>query len=97
MEKKIRIIAIPPGQAPRNVRVEWVGLEIPTTDPLQSGSQTGALGGRPENQGGFHVSGKAAIELLENKSPIAAQWWRDNVPGIINAQLVFAREICEIV
>lgn len=49
--RKIRIVAVPPGQAPEWVRREWVGLELPiaknTPDPVDS-IETGINFYRPE-------------------------------------------------
>jgi len=92
MEKFI-IIATPPGQAPEWVRKEWVGLELPISE-LTNGFQAGVLGGKPENLGGFSVDGQVAIDLLNKKSPKAAEWWRTNAPHVLSARLVFKQEVC---
>ena len=93
---KFKIIATPPGQAPEWVRQAWIGLELPLSESTD-GLQSGVLGGRPENLGGYSVSGGVAIDLLLEKNSEAAQWWQENMPGIVYAKLVFKREVCELV
>ena len=49
-QKKIRIIATPPGQAPEWVREKWVGLELPLAERFQGRVRTltsGVLEGPP--------------------------------------------------
>jgi hypothetical protein len=93
---KIRIIAVPPGEAPFWVRQEWVGLELPLTRyPRLQSAQTfgvltgpsswlgqiwGSLTGRAEHALGYAVEGAAAVEILKAKSPDAARWWREHAP-----------------
>ena len=93
----IRIVSTPRGQAPEWVRNEWVGLVLPVADQSAKGVQAGALGGRPENQGGYPVNTTVALEALESKSPEAATWWKSNLPLARCPQLVFGREFCEVV
>jgi hypothetical protein len=92
---KIKIIAIPPGQAPEWVRQAWIGLKLSAVPSTATGRQIGVRGGRPENLGGYEVYGNEAIELLKKKNPEAAQWWKDNLPGITSVKLVFKKEVCE--
>ena len=95
--KKIRIIATPPGQAPEWVRKEWVGLELPTISQPPAGIQMGVHGGSAENTGGYVVDGQTAVTLLGKKSPTAAQWWKSHAPHVLSMQLVFKKEVCELV
>ena len=46
---KIRIVAVPPGQAPKWVREQWVGLELPVAEntPSPEDSQVGVNYGKP--------------------------------------------------
>lgn len=89
----IKIVAVPPGQAPEQVRREWVGLVIPLPEQSSGGLQAGVLGGRPQNVGGYQVSTREALRLLNEKAPEAAQWFLDRVS--LNSQLVFAKDVCE--
>ncbi len=93
---KIRIVASPPGQAPQWVRHEWVGLELPIVSEPGSGMQFGVMGGKPQNIAGFHVTQRDALEVLEKKSSKAANWWRRNLPPGFSGNLVFNRDICQV-
>lgn len=98
---KIRIIAVPPGQAPQRIREQWVGVEIPVIEQPPPGQQFGVLGGKPDprNARGYLVGTDEAIQALSKKSSEAAAWWRawreETVAGQLAAGLVFAREVCE--
>jgi hypothetical protein len=97
----VRIIAIPPGEAPLWVREKWVGLELPLarTSPGRflgfgalSGPRTflaqlwGILRGRADRIYGFAVDAGPAVELLEASSPEAAAWWRDNAGELVSSR-----------
>jgi hypothetical protein len=91
---KIRIVAVPPGEAPFWVRQEWVGLELPLTrftrlqsslsfgvlsgPPSWLGQMWGLLLGRADHVVGYAVEGASDVEILESKSPEAAAWWREH-------------------
>jgi hypothetical protein len=94
----IRIIAIPPGEAPLWVREKWIGLELPlaNTDSIVEVFTSGVLSG-PRNrllaiiwgllgrlkvQSGYPVYVKEALGILEQTAPDAATWWRENVPRL---------------
>ena len=95
----IRIISVPPGEAPLWVREKWVGLELPlirwespkrflgfgtVTGPRTCLAQLwGAFIGRAERIYGFSVDANRAVEILAISSPEAASWWRDNASEII--------------
>ncbi|MEK7092738.1 MAG: hypothetical protein AAB907_03885 [Patescibacteria group bacterium] len=101
--KKFKIIATPPGQAPEWVRKEWVGLELPISISVPGGIElftsipSGIFGGPSENDGGYIADGLTAVDLLATKSPAAATWWRQNAPHVLHGQLVFKKEVCELV
>jgi hypothetical protein len=92
----VRIIGIPPGEAPLWVREKWVGLELPLTrypaardyftfgvlsQPVSCLAQLWAVArGRANRVAGFAVEGARAIEVLERSSPDAAAWWRAHAP-----------------
>jgi hypothetical protein len=46
--------------------------------------------------GGYHVSGAEAVRLLRERDPEAAEWWERNAPYVLDNELVFAREVCEL-
>ncbi len=94
---QIEIIDIPPGEAPDWVRKEWVGLIMPVAEnkPAKTRSM-GVLGGEVENPGGYPVETNTAIQILEEKSPKAAQWWRDNPYLSPMSWLVFKKRVCKL-
>ena len=92
----IRIIAVPPGEAPLWVREKWVGLELPLALDaaardyvgfgVVSGPQTwlrqmwDIVRGRADRVRGYAVEGARAVEILQSSSPEAADWWRTHAP-----------------
>lgn len=92
---RVRIISTPPGNAPLEVREQWIGLELPVVPPHEGGVQMGVFGGDSQNIGGWEVRTKAAIDLLEIKSPAAADWWRNS--GVLRRaqRLVFSKDVCQ--
>ena len=95
--KAIRIIATPPGQAPLWVREEWIGLVIPLAEHNVLGTQIGVNGGQPENLGGYKVRTSDAINQLKRKSTEASSWWEQSMHLPSIPQLVFAKDVCELV
>jgi len=111
---RIRIIACPPGEAPRAIREAWVGLELPLptgasahrrvwlTTGVVSGPRTwwprviGILRGRVQMHPGYGVNGLDAINVLALKDPVAATWWRDNCPYLLDGKrrLMFPADVC---
>jgi hypothetical protein len=92
----VRIIAVPPGEAPFWVRQEWVGLELPLTRhsarrkllafgvhsmPRSWWAQWFAvLLGRAQTIDGYAIETAPAIEILDRACPDAAAWWREHMP-----------------
>lgn len=94
---QIKIIDIPPGQAPNWVRKEWVNLILPVAENLPPViSVCGVLGGKIENPNGYPIETRIAIETLAKKSPEAAQWWKDNVALDCISWLVFHEKACQL-
>jgi len=98
----IKIIAVPSGEAPLEVREQWVGLVLPVDPSYEALGRIGfigVLGGPPdqENMGGYPVKTQEAIRLLEEKSPEAARWWRSLPHLNFLDYLVFGRKFCELV
>ena len=103
-EFRIRIIKVPPGEAPFVVREKWVGLELPL--PLgHSHAQTvqtcGVISGLAEEKAtlGYSVEIEDAVRMLEHKSPEAAAWWRQHAAHLFTqgGSLVFHAHVCELV
>lgn len=100
---KIRITEIPAGEAPENIRKQWVGLILPVDVFLdfKTGIQEGVLGGPPklENLNGFPVKIEDAINALEEaKKQEAVLWWKNNISffGRGASHLVFGKNVCEL-
>ena len=93
---QIRIIAVPPGQAPEWVRKKWVGLILPISEAAPTGEQRGVLGGKPENLGGYRVVLEEAMKILREKNPEAAEWWKTNTSFPPGSKLVFKKDVCKL-
>ncbi len=98
---RIRIVAVPPGEAPEFVRRAWVGLELPVIAgqvEADHGITLGVLTQQPvAAPAGYAVDDKTAIAVLQSASPEIAAWWRENAP-IVTArgyQLIFPAAVCE--
>ena len=92
----IEIIKLPPGDPPEEIRKAWIGCRITLTEqPKQPIKQRGVLGGKAQNEGGYHVSGWAAMQVLKRRNEAAAAWWYRNVPNIEHTELIFAKDVCE--
>ena len=95
----VRIVAVPPGEAPMWVRQKWVGLDLPVTRyaahrkllafgvpplPLSWPAQWATiLRGRAERVAGYAVEAALAVGILAQANPEAAAWWRENTPHLI--------------
>jgi hypothetical protein len=90
----IRIIATPTGQAPEEVRKEWVGMVIPLPPQETGGITLGVLGGPAQNQNGYQVLSRDALDLLLAKSQTAHRWFLLN--AFFGSRLLFAHEVCEL-
>ena len=112
----IRIVSVPPGEAPLWVRERWVGLKLPLAgrDPSPREVFTSGVLSGPRNRliallwglrgwlprkTGYAVDANEAVRILEQTSPVAAAWWRDNVPRLQHRRrkFLFAPSACEIV
>jgi hypothetical protein len=56
------------------------------------------LTGRAERVAGYAVEALAAVDILGERSPEAAAWWRQNTPHLMAPKryLIFHREVCRI-
>lgn len=105
----IRIVAIPPGEAPLWVREKWVGLCLPVADDRGSRNAyvSGVLSGppnrcapeNPSKQDGYAVYGRDAISELQKAAPDAAAWWRNHASRLLapDRKLLFQTACCELV
>jgi hypothetical protein len=99
IKRSVRIIAVPPGEAPLWVREKWVGLTLPLTHfssaktfvgfGVLSGPRTflpqllARVRGRSDRIYGFLVNAARAVEILDHASPEAAAWWRENASELV--------------
>ena len=99
-KRSVRIIAVPPGEAPLWVREKWVGLTLPlahwgsaktfTTFGALSGPRTflaqlwAHVRGRSDRIYGFPVNAAGAVEILGRTSAEAAAWWRENAGELVS-------------
>lgn len=78
---RVKIVKIPRGEAPENIRAAWVGLELPCyptagyIDGVEFGFESGLV--RQDSRACVIVPQKEALEVLEKSSPAAAKWWYD--------------------
>ena len=86
----VRIIAVPPGEAPLWVREKWVGVELPVARyssactfyaygvlslPRTWGAQWwGIVCGRAQRISGYAVESIRAVDILSETSPDATPW-----------------------
>ncbi len=78
-----RIVSTPRGQAPEEVRKEWVGVVLPMKDTFDPGEGAHEHNFSLEWQAErsfVTVPVRTALEELEKKIPKAAQWFYDNLP-----------------
>jgi hypothetical protein len=98
---RVRVVALPPGEAPEEIRGAWIGLELPVAGRhAEGGSQgvSGVLSNQPAECGaGYAVDGAEAVRILAAQDPEAAAWWRSHAPHVLGNgyQLVFPAEVCE--
>jgi hypothetical protein len=99
---RIRIIAAPPGEAPRAICAAWIGcvlrLVAGTDSPQFGNASRGIVSGQPAKPAaGYGVPAREAILALEQHDPAAAQWWPEHAPGLLQPGkvLVFAAAVCE--
>lgn len=97
----IRIVTLPPGEAPESIRRAWVGMELPLAVGEGAARQlqtVGAVSNRgAEVSTGYLVDGPKALAALEFGAPEAAAWWRQNAPHVAAAgyRFCFPEEVCE--
>jgi hypothetical protein len=102
--QRIRIVSVPPGEPPAEIRAAWVGCVLPlfatADDPKVGKKMKGVLTRHEEGPPqGFAVRVVDAIAALEGHNPQAARWWQQNTPHIIKpGQLfIFVEQACELV
>jgi len=77
---RIKIVKIPGGEAPDEVRAAWVGLVLPCYPIACRAPRIGVLSGKQrlaEGQWSALVPQEDAIEILGRHKPFAAEWWHE--------------------
>jgi hypothetical protein len=97
--REIRITAVPPGEAPEEVRRAWVGLVLPLARRMQGpllARSFGVLTGRTQKVYGYAVPAARAVEILSQSAPEAARWWTSNVSQLLGPRrlFIFHAEVC---
>jgi len=94
---QIKIIGIPPGEAPLDIRREWVGLSFPVVgDEARDMPAYGVITGTPIKTDGYVVETSVALNELKKKSPLAAAWWKANPYQTPGSCLIFDSWVCEV-
>ncbi len=99
---RIRIIKIPDGEAPIEIRQAWVGLTLPCDPYLgypDKGLERGVLTNEeaPRNRCGFSAPQDEAIAILAQSNPKAATWWKEHGFPQPDQRFGFAEKEAEIV
>jgi len=103
-QPQIRIVGVPPGEAPQNIREQWVGLVLPLAPDFPTTFQTetfGVVSGEEDDEPtiGYVVDFEAAMAVLAGNSPDAVSWWREHASYLLgeDGTLVFDEYVCEMV
>ncbi len=101
MASYVKIIAVPPGQAPLAIRQEWVGMTLPVAENLPPDTiEIGVFGGElnPNDRNGYPVETALAIQELEKQGrPETAKWWRTNLDTTQPPWLSFPHYVCRFI
>lgn len=102
--RKIRITGVPGGQAPEEIRQDWIGVEIPIDDNEEQPSvqETGGVidrGEHPVPKRVYSVFALEAFAALKLHSKTAWDWWYQATPHLFaeGRHLLFDESACELV
>ena len=98
---RIRIVETPYGDAPEDIRRQWVGVEMPCIWFEPNAESAGTFSGEYKSaEDAFRVFQKHAIDALEQVNPDAARWWRirgypryETAVWLFDAKAVLALEV----
>jgi len=77
----IKMVKVPAGPAPEKFREAWLGLELPAKGEAFAQPEVDFTTGEMVIRGKtYMVPKEAALKILEQKSPEAAQWFRIYFP-----------------
>lgn len=91
----MRIIKVPAGDAPEDIRRHWVGVKLGAV--TFNGGKSSLLTGKLVGVGGYMVLADAAIEALEKNSEEAAAWFRKLFTKGSGRHLIFGADEVEII
>jgi hypothetical protein len=95
----IRITSVPSGEAPLEIREEWVGIQMCASEPLTDIS-VGVVTGTAMGPGTAYAvpTRLALLYLIAQGKEDAALWWHDMLPleAIVTGQLYFGVDEIEI-
>ena len=97
----VQVVGRPSGEAPEWVRDAWIGCVLPLSEVLEMAllPTVGVLSGKrvhSENDGGYRIDSDAAVQILREEHPEAAQWWVNQGFGFPGRVLVFGKQFCEL-
>ncbi len=96
-----RIVSTPRGQAPEDVRKEWVGVLLPLKDsfnPSEGAHERNFSLKRQKTRSFVTVPVRTALEELAKKNERAAQWFYTNLPDFwFDRDFSFGRDEVEII
>lgn len=95
----VRVTRVPSGEAPEEIRREWVGIIIPLLyEESVEATSLGIMTGRSEGtRTGWVVPALVAFCLLMRQSPHATDWWFDQRGWGRDDALIFENEEGEYV
>ncbi len=76
VEGKIEITAVPDGEAPLEIREQWVGLILPVVAITESIGMGVVTKSDTDSNPAYMVLQEYAISALSKKSDKAARWWK---------------------
>lgn len=93
----IKIVRLPKGEAPEEVRKAWVGCKLPITDFAEFHLAEEVLSRKPRLKKGFFVHALSALAILKEKSQAAAEWFERNMELTSSNYFCFNEKECEII
>jgi hypothetical protein len=99
-QRFIRIVRIPPGEAPEWVRKAWIGLILPLKTGIFGPVRTEGIGVVTGKSVGekdvFPVSAILAIDILARDHEEAAYWWQSRGMYVPWFDFQFDASACEL-
>ncbi|HEX8525478.1 hypothetical protein [Allosphingosinicella sp.] len=109
----VTIIRRPDGEAPEWVRDAWIGLRLPVARPQSTmwrafgilsvgpgllAQLVALIRDRSIPIEGYAVKAEIAVRLLAERNPVAADWWSQNTPKLLDGRslLVFEEAACAL-